>query len=160
MTRMRWMKQVGFCCVVVAAVVTLARGAWALGPTGAANVPQLSQGQTLSAGQPAVTFLVNEGVTFQARYYDPLAECDGVAPKFVQLFLFTQEGDFLKQDVASSFADDAPFSKFRILKKAYARITDIPLVPGSYRYAFLVRNCTDATSVVLPQFLEFRVFAP
>jgi len=157
MKRMSWMTEVLFSLGII---VMHAGGAWAGGPTGAANLPQISRGQTL-VGNLTSTALTNQGILFRAEYYDPAPACDGVAPTFVQLFLFTQEGDFVGQFDGSSDAESAPeLSKFRSLTKSFGSISSIPLAPDSYKWTFLVRDCTNATSVVLPELLTLRVFAP
>jgi len=158
MKRGCWVKPIGFGVVGIA---MLAGVAWA-DPIGAANLRQIVDGAL--RGQPGGgnwrTFLTTDTVSFEASYYDPNPACDGVAPTFVQLFLFTQEGRFVQTFDATSGADSPPFSKYRDLVKSFASVASIPLAPGSYKWTFLVRDCTNTKSVVLPEFVTFSVFAP
>ncbi len=107
-------------------------------------------------GSPQRTFLPSDPIAFEATYFDPAPTCAGVAPTFVQLFLFNTEGLFILQANASS----NPFSvgsKFRTLS---LNLPPGTLSVGSYKFTFLVRDCANTRSVVLPQLLTFEVNAP
>jgi len=154
MQRGCWVKPIGSCLVAMLLFAGVANADL----IDAANLRQISDGATLSTG-PVVAFLTTDQLFFRADYYDPAAICDGVPPKFVTLFLFTQEGRFVQQfDAASVFNPSA--TKFRELRLDFLSIASIPLAPGSYKWMFLVRDCTDTKSTVLPEFLSFQVFAP
>ena len=103
MKRTWWVKQVGFCLVVMAMLAGLAQA----DPIGTADVPQISSpSNTTSTGGPTVNVSVfhpGDAFTFNAFYYDPNPACNGVAPTFVQLFIFNQEGLFIQQIDAGSF---------------------------------------------------------
>ena len=155
MKRASWMKLTGVCLMAVAMTAGVA---WA-DPTGAANVPQILNGVTLKGegGSEQRTFLTTDLITFEATYYDPEAGCAGVEPFFVRWFLFNLEGQLIAGDAPADSDPFAPESKYRLL------FLDLPsnsLAPDSYKFAFLVRSCDDAISVVLPEFLTIRVFAP
>ncbi|MGH7411944.1 MAG: S8 family peptidase [Candidatus Methylomirabilis sp.] len=123
-----------------------------------ADVPQILNGRTSQGGggSPQRTFLTTDVISFQATYYDNVPACAGVAPKFVQLFLFNLEGKFILQDAAGSFPV-SPGSKHRTLSKDFAPGA---LAAGEYKFSFLVRDCTNTRSVVLPEFVTFRVIGP
>ena len=150
-----WMKQVGVCLMAVAMMVG---AAWA-DPTGAANVPQILNGATLKGegGSEQRTFLTTDPISFEATYYDPAAACAGVAPVFVQWFLFNLEGKSVGGPPSAGSAPFAPGSKYRLLFRDLAQNS---LAPDSYKFLFLVRSCDDVISVVLPEFPTIRVFAP
>ena len=155
MKRALWMKQVGVCLMTVAMTAGVA---WA-DPTGAANVPQILNGVTLKGvgGSEQRTFLTTDLISFEATYYDPAAACAGVAPMFVQWFLFNLEGKFIAGPTPAGSDPFAPGSKYRLL---FLDLAPNSLAPDSYKFTFLVRSCNDAISVVLPEFLTIRVFAP
>jgi hypothetical protein len=150
-----WMKQVGVCLMAVAMTAGVA---WA-DPTGAANVPQILNGVTLKGegGSEQRTFLTTDLITFEATYYDPSVACAGVAPLFVQWFLFNLEGKFLAGQTPAGSDAFSPGSMYRLL---FLDLAPNSLAPDSYRFTFLVRSCDNAISVVLPEFLTIRVFAP
>jgi hypothetical protein len=158
MKRVVGFRSAWFCLVAVAVSASVA---WAT-PKGTADRPQVMQGATNSSG-PQSTFRTTDNILFEAYYYDNNAACDGVAPTFVQLFLFNQEGLFIGQfDAGSSpvnFFQD-PSTKYRRLGKSFSHVASIPLVPGDYKFTFLVRDCTNAKSLVLPEFTVFSVVAP
>jgi len=155
MKRALWMKQVGVCLMAVA---MMAGVAWA-DPTGAADVPQILNGVTLKGegGSEQRTFLPTDPITFEATYYDPDADCAGVEPFFVQWYLFNLEGKFIDGEAPAGSFPFAPGSKYRVL---FFDLASNSLAPDSYKFTFLVRRCDNAISVVLPEFLTIRVFAP
>jgi hypothetical protein len=153
MKRGVWVAQLGVSFLVVA---ILARGAWSA-PTGAANVPQIQSFGMIKAhsGDSQRIFRTTDPIEFQAIYHDPLPACDGVAPTFVQLFVFTAEGRFIGQfDGTSSAGFD---SQSRPLDRVLVAGS---LAIGTYKFTFLVRDCTNNKSVVQPELLTFRVIAP
>ena len=155
MKRALWMKQVGVCLMAVAMTAGIA---WA-DPTGAANVPQILNGVTLKGegGSEQRTFLTTDLISFEATYYDPADACAGVAPVFVQWFLFNLEGKSVGGPPSAGSAPSAPGSKYRLL---FLDLAPNSLAPDSYKFTFLVRSCNDVISVVLPEFLTIRVFTP
>ena len=150
-----WMKQVGVCLMAVAMTAGVA---WA-DPTGAANVPQILNGVTLkgAGGSEQRTFLTTDLISFEATYYDPEAACAGVAPMYVQWFLFNLVGKFIAGPVPAGSEPFAPGSKYQLL---FLDLAPNSLAPDSYKFTFLVRSCDDVISVVLPEFLTIRVVAP
>lgn len=156
MKRTWWVKQVGFCLVVVAAVAMLPQGAWA-DPIGTADVPQILDAETFDGASPQRTFRTTDGnISFNATYYDNNAACSGVAPTFTQLFVFNLEGLFINQFTAGA-ANTGLGPKYKILNIG---IDASAFGVGSFRFTFLVRDCTNTKSVVLPEFVTFRVVAP
>ncbi len=155
MKRALWMKQLGVCLMAVAMTAGVA---WA-DPTGNANVPQILNGVTLKGvgGSEQRTFLTTDPVTFEATYYDPAVACAGFEPVFVLWFLFNLEGKFIDGQVPAGNEAFSPGSKYRLL---FLDLAPNSLAPDSYRFTFLVRSCNDTISVVLPEFLTIRVFAP
>jgi len=155
MKRTWWVKQVGFCLVVMAMLAGLAQA----DPIGTADVPQISSpSNTTSTGGPTVNVSVfhpGDAFTFNAFYYDPNPACNGVATTFVQLFIFNQEGLFIQQIDAGSTG--FPGTKERFIGIGFG---SSPVPPGTYKWTFLVRDCTNTKSVVLPEFVTFRVVAP
>ena len=129
-----------------------------LSPASPADVPQILNGRTLQGvgGSPQRTFLMTDSIAFEATYVDNTVACAGIPPKSVQLLLISLEGRFLQQDAAGSFPL-SPRSKHRTLFKDYAPGV---LPPDEYRFSFLVRDCTNTKSVVLPEFVTFRVVVP
>jgi hypothetical protein len=147
------MMQVGLGFAVVVAVALPAGVAWA-DPSGPGDVPQIIEGFTHIGFAPQATFLTTDSIVFAATYYDNKAACSGVAPTFAQLFVFNSEGVFILQtDAANSPSGQGP--KYRFLLEGIG-----PRAAGSYKFTFLVRDCTNTTSVVLPEFVPFRVIAP
>lgn len=128
------------------------------GGTSPTEVHQVLIGRTLRGvgGSPQRTFLTTDPITFEATYFDPAPACAGVAPTFVQLFMFNTEGLFILQVNANSNPFSAG-SKFRTLSMNLPPGT---LGAGSYKFTFLVRDCSNTKSVVLPQLLTFDVTAP
>ena len=155
MKRAWWVKHVGFCLVVAA---MLAGTAWA-DPTGFSNVPQILNGRTFKGegGSEQRTFLTTDPITFEATYYDPFVPCAGVAPFFVQWFLFNLEGEFDSGQSPAGSVAFSPTSKYRLL---FLDLLANTLSPGQYRMSFLVRSCDNDISVLLPDFLIIRVVAP
>ena len=159
MKRARLMKRLGLGFAVVITVAMVFETAWA-DPSGPADLPQIIGGETTGPGGARQrTLRTTDPIGFQAVYYDNAPGCAGVAPTFVQLFLFKLEGKFIQQFTATSSAF-APGSKYRSLSLGFGSVAAIPLAPGSYRFTFLVRSCDDEISVVLPDFVTFQVFAP
>ena len=156
MKRASWMTQAGRGIVVAVAVAILAGVAWA-DPTGNANVPQIQffANSNVAGGFTQRTFLTTDPIRIRAIYYDPLLACDGVAPTFVQLFVFTAEGRFLGQFDGTSSAFSASNSKSRELQISLAAGT---LPAGTFKFTFLVRDCTNTKSVVQPALLTLSVF--
>lgn len=156
MKRVWWMKQLG---VSLVSVAMLAGAAWA-DPTGTANLPQILFPRTgpLGAGDQR-TFRTTDSIFFQALYYDDNAACNGVSPNFVQLFLFNAQGKFIQQFDAGSFPDSGSLGG-RLLFKSFASAASVPLAPGGYGFTFLVRDCMNTKSIVLPGIVTFSVFAP
>jgi len=122
------------------------------------EVHQVLNGRTRrgAGGSPQRTFLTTDPITFEATYLDPTPTCIGVAPTFVQLFMFNTDGLFILQVNANSTPISAG-SKFRTLSMNLPAGT---LGAGSYKFTFLVRDCANTKSVVLPQLLTFDVNAP
>jgi len=150
MKRAVWVTHVGVFLVVVA---MLARAAWA-DPSGPGDVPQIMGAFTHIGFAPQATFLTTDSIVFAATYYDNKAACSGVAPTFAQLFVFNSEGVFILQlNAANSPSSQGP--KYQSLLEGIG-----PRAAGSYKFTFLVRDCTNTTSVVLPEFVPFRVIAP
>lgn len=147
-------------CLMVASV--LAGVAWAA-PMGTADRPQILSPDTNIAGLGQSTFRTTDNIQFTAIYYDNAPACSGVAPTFVQLFIFNLEGLYIGTFDASSspgtFSGD-PSTNYRRLFKNFSPVGSIPVGPGDYKYTFLVRDCTNTKSVVLPEFVTFSVFAP
>jgi len=129
-----------------------------LSPASPAEVPQILNGKTLQevGGSPQRTFLTTDPITFVATYFDNSVACAGVPPRFVQLFLFTLEGELIQQDAASSFPPSLG-SQHRTLYKAFAPGV---LTPADYNFSFVVRDCTNTRSIMLPEVVTFRVLAP
>ena len=160
MNRTAWLKSVGFCLVVV---TTLPGIGWA-DPVGTADRPQVLNPGTFDLnGSTQSTFLTTDGIGFVALYYDPNPACEGVPPRFAQLFLFNLEGLYIDTFGADTFPispQGIPAPKYRLLLKVFLPVTSIPVTPGDYKFTFLVRDCLDMKSVVLPEFVVFSVFAP
>ena len=129
----------------------------ALATTSSEGVPQVLRGLTLTAsGSLQRTFLTTDPITFEATYFDPNPACAGQAPAFAELFMFNTEGLFILQVNANSTPISAG-SKFRTLSMNLPPGT---LGAGSFKFTFLVRDCANTKSVVLPQLLTFDVNAP
>ena len=126
-------------------------------PAGSTAVPQMLAGSTSTDGiVPQRTFLTTDPIAFRAIYIDNASACSEVAPTFVQFFVLNVEGRFILQTNAESTPLGAG-SKSRTLS------IDLPpgsLAPDSYLFTFLVRDCTNTKSVILPEFLTFRVISP
>jgi hypothetical protein len=143
------------CCLVAVAALT---GMASADPSGSANVLQIQTGITIGGTGQQRTFLTTDSISFNAIYYDPLAACAGVAPTFVQIFVFNLEGLFIQQFNGSGGSFSVvPTDKHRSLFGSLAAGT---LPAGSYLFTFLVRTCNDTDSVLLPEFVPFRVVAP
>jgi len=128
-----------------------------LAATSSVSTPQILRGLTSTAtGSLQRTFLTTDAIGFSATYFDPVPSCAGVAPTFVQLFMFNTEGLFILQVNANSNPISAG-SKFRTLSMNLPPGT---LGAGSYKFTFLVRDCVNTKSVVLPQLVTFHVTAP
>jgi hypothetical protein len=153
MKRALWVKQVGACLVVVA---SLAGVAWA-DPTGTADVLQILNGVALKgvAGDEQRVFRTIDLITFEATYYDALPGCGGLPPSFVQLFVFTLEGE-LKFGFVTGSEEFEPGSKYRTL---FLDLDPGELPIGSYKVAFLVVSC-DNTRSTASDFMMIRVVAP
>ncbi len=130
-----------------------------LGATSSASVHQILNGKRLRGvgGSEQRTFLTTDPITFEATYFDPAEACAGAGPVFVQWFLFSLEGVFQAGQLPTGSDPFSPGSKYRLL---FLDLSPASLAPGSYRFTFLVRDCTNTNSVVLPEFLTFRVVAP
>ena len=150
--------QLGLCFVVLMVVAIQAGVAWA-DPTGNSNVPQILNGRTFKGegGSEQRTFLTTDPITFEATYYDNFAGCAGVAPFFVQWFIFNLEGEFVNGQLPAGSSAFSPGSKYRLL---FLDLVASTLSPGQYRMSFLVRSCDNDISVLLPDFLIIRVVAP
>jgi hypothetical protein len=156
MKRAWWMKQLG---VSLVSVAMLAGMAWA-DPTGTASVFQFVQAKVFPADETAQqTFRTTDVIGFRADYFDPNPACQGIAPVLAQIFLFTAEGLFVQQFSASN-GPGFFGAKYRGVFRSFVSAALIPLAPGSYTAAFLVRDCTNTNSIVLAPFLTFRVVAP
>lgn len=153
MKRTPWVKQTGACLVVV---VMLAGMAWA-DPSGSANVSQVLNGATFRGpgGDEQKVFRTTDSITIEATLYDDFPGCAGVAPTFVQLYVFNLEGELINEFTASS-GPFAPGSKYRLL---FLDLAAGALPVGSYKVAILIRSCDNAVSWV-PDFLTIRVVAP
>ena len=149
-----WTKKVLSGLTVAAVLGGVAWGA----PTGSANVAQILGGVTAdpNGGERQRTFLTTDPITFNATYYDNNAACGGVAPTLVQLFLFNSEGVFIQQLNAQS----DPMAFGPTYRSLYQLVAAGTLPADSYQFTFLVRDCTNTKSVVLPIFPTFRVIAP
>jgi hypothetical protein len=78
-------------------------------------------------------------------------------PFFAQLFVFNAEGLFITQVNVFTSALSSPFSsKYREVAVALNPGT---FAAGTYKFTFLVRSCDNTISVVLPEFLTFRVIS-
>jgi len=152
MKRALWIKLIGLSLAVVAMIPGLA---WA-DPAGGANILQIQSGRPRD-GSLQRAFLTTDSVSFEATYYDPAPACDGVAPVFVQLFVFNSEGLFIGQFSGFSNTGSPGFTKFRTLQ-AFLAVGALPV--GSYQFTFLVRTCNDTDSAIVPEFVAFRVIAP
>jgi len=151
-----WMTWVGFSLMVVALLAGVAYA----DPTGNADVPQILLGFTFDPSPVSyqLTFLTTDPVAFDAAYYDPNPACAGIAPLFAQLFVFNLEGLFVTQVNAATGPLGTPFSsKYR---EIFVALSPGTLGAGSYKFTFLVRDCANTKSVVLPELLTFRVIAP
>jgi len=148
-----WVKQIITCLVVVA---SLAGVAWA-DPTGTADVLQILNGLTTKdiGGDEQRVFRTIDPITFEATYYDPLPGCGGVPPSFVQLFVFTLEGE-LKFAFEADSEEFEPGSKYRLL---FLDLFAGELPIGSHKVAFLARSCDNTISTV-SDFMMIRVVAP
>ena len=157
MKRKLWAKQVGS-CLLVAAMFTATAYA---DPVGTASVFQFVQAKVFPGDETAQqTYRTTDAIGFRADYFDPNPECAGVAPFLAQLFIFTAEGLFVKQFSLSNGPGFGPSTKYRGVFTSFASAASIPLTPGSYTAAFLVRECTNTNSIVLAPFLTFREVAP
>ena len=155
MNRTAWLKSVGFLMVVT----TLPGIGWA-DPVGTADRPQVLSPGTFARGSTQSTFLTTDNIEIAALYYDPNPACEGVQPRFAQLFLFNLEGLYINTFDASAFPANFAAPKYRLLLRVFSPVTSIPVTPGDYKFTFLVRDCLDMKSVVLPEFVVFSVFAP
>ena len=159
MNRTAWLKSVGFCLVVVTALPGIG---WA-DPVGTADRPQVLNPSTFGPNSTQSTFLTTDGIGFTALYYDPNPACEGVPPRFAQLFLFNLEGLYIDTFDARTGPINfgpTPAPKYRLLIRGFSPVESIPVTPGDYKFTFLVRDCLDMKSVVLPEFVVFSVFAP
>ena len=159
MDRAVFLKWLWPCLLVGTALAGVASAA----PTGTADRPQILSSTTTIGGLEQSTFRTTDPLLIYAVYYDNAPACSGVAPTFVQLFIFNLEGLFIGQFDASSspvtFSGD-PSTKYRRLIMSFPSIGAIPLAPGDYKYTFLARDCTNTKSIVAPEFVVFSVFAP
>jgi hypothetical protein len=155
MKRVLRVPQLTVCLVVVA---ILAGVAWA-DPTGDANVSQVLNGVTFAGptGGSQRVFLATDPITIEAVYYDNNEACEGVAPMFVQLFVFTEEGEIEAGFDASNSPATVLGPKFRVL---FLNLDPDALPVGSHRATFLVRSCDDTRSFIPPELLGIRVVAP
>ena len=143
------------CCLMTVAMMP---GMASADPSGSANVLQIQTGITIGGTGRQRTFLTTDPINFNAIYYDPLPACAGVATTFVQVFVFNLEGLFIQQFNGSDGQFSvSPSDKRRSLNGSLAAGA---LSPGSYLFTFLVRTCNDTDSVILPEFVSFRVIAP
>jgi len=144
-------------CVTLIAVLLLTGSAWA-DPTGSADLHQIMAGSTERQFPLSLqrTFLTFEAIVLEATYYDPSAFCVGPNPRFAQLFVFNPEGLLISVFTPSVTSSTLGF-RYRVLTVGFLASL---LGPGTYKFTFLVRDCTDTKSVVLPEFLTFRVLNP
>jgi len=159
MKRTWWMTQAGCGIVVVVAMAVLAGTAWA-DPVGTSNVVQILNARTVrSAGASEQrTFRTTDGnIVFTATYYDNNAACSGEAPTFTQIFVFNLEGLFINQFTAGATGIASQGPKYQLLNIG---IDASIFGAGSFKFTFLVRDCTDTKSVILPELVTFRVVAP
>lgn len=151
-----WMKQVGFCLVVIAMMAEVAYA----DPTGPANVPQITESVTGPPGPPSIppqrTFLTTDFIAVRGTYYDPNPTCAGVAPTFAQTYVFDLQGVVLFTFPAFGTPSSLG-AKYRDLGVSFPASN---LGPGAYKYTFLVRDCTNTMSVVQPEFITFAVLSP
>ena len=155
MKRAWWVKQVG---VGLASVAMLVGMAWA-DPIGTANVPQILNAQTFHGSSEQSTFRTTDGnIDFAATYYDDNAACVGVNPVLVQLFVFNLEGLLVSQTDLSGVLGPAPGSHYTGLNVG----VDVGAFggTGSFKFTWLVRDCTNTRSLVLPEFVTFRIVSP
>lgn len=153
-----WAKQIGLCLVVMAALAEVARA----DPFGKADLPQIvnpSTHDTTNFPSQQRTFLTTDSIAFEALYYDPNFFCSGVAPASADLLLFNSEGKLLSSFPIST-SDTTQGTRYRRLFKSFPSVAAIPLSPGTYRYTFLVSDCTKTFQIVLPDSPTFTVFAP
>jgi len=152
-----WMTQAGCGIVVVVAVAMLAGVAWA-DPVGTADVPQILDAETFAGTSSQRTFRTTDGnINFNATYYDNNAACSGEAPTFTQIFVFNLEGLFINQFTAGATGIASQGPKYQLLNIG---IDASIFGAGSFKFTFLVRDCTDTKSVILPELVTFRVVAP
>ncbi len=151
-----WMKQVGFCLVVIAMMAEVAYA----DPTGSANVPQIVEGVTGPPGLPPIlpqrTFLTTDFIAVRGTYYDPNPACASVAPTLAQTFVFNLQGVVLFTFPAFG-SPSSLGAKYRDLGVSFPATN---LGPGAYKYTFLVRDCTNTISVVQPELITFAVLSP
>ena len=92
MKRAMWVKQFGVCLVVLAMLPSLAR---ALPKGNAANFSQVVGGRAFDGAPGNLTrvVLTTDAISFEGFLWDANVACKGVAPLFVQVFVFTPEGE-------------------------------------------------------------------
>jgi hypothetical protein len=88
--------------------------------------------------------------------YDNNAACTGVAATFVQLFVFNLEGLFINQFTAGA-AISSLGPKYKLLNIG---IDASAFGAGTFKFTFLVWDCTNTKSVILPDLVTFRIVAP
>lgn len=137
--------------------ILLSGVAWS-DPVGPADVPQVLLGSTERQFPLSLqrTFVTTETIILEATYYDPSATCAGLIPRLVQLFVFNPEGLLIAQFNAVATASGFG-PKYQFLTVTFGAGL---LGPGTYKFTFLVRDCTDSKSLVLPEFPTFRVLNP
>ena len=153
MERAIWRDQLSVCLVILAMLPSLT---WA-SPKGNANVSQIMRGSTFDGPQGSTgrVVLTTDPITFEAFLWDSNAACAGVAPTFVQVFVFTPEGE-LEASFDASSSPQQP-SQYRLL---FLNLNPGALPVGTHKWTFLVRSCDNTRSFVLPEFLTIRVVAP
>jgi hypothetical protein len=155
MKQVWWMKQVGICLV---ALTMLTGVAWA-DPIGTASVFQFVSFFAFNDVEvPQQVFRSTDNIGFRAVYFDPNADCAGVAPVLARLIILTAEGRVITQ--ISAFHDELVGGQKT--HGVFVNVTPASslLVPGSYYATYVVRECSNTFSTVLTPFLPFRVVAP
>ena len=125
MKRAMWRQQLSVCLAVVAMLPYVA---WA-DPSGNGDVSQVLRGGTFAgpASGAQQVFLTTDPITFEATPWDRNVACTGIAPTFVQVFVFTSEGELAASFDASNQAFGGPVSNYRLLfVKASIYLTNTP----------------------------------
>jgi len=72
---------------------------------------------------------------------------------------FNLEGVFINSFTASLLPTSLG-ATYRALSIEFPSAAAIPLAPGSYKFTWLARDCTNTKSVILPELVTFGIFAP